>query len=204
MDISKIFSIFILCNKNDKRYDKIKVNIEGIVFRLPATQLVRQDHRKNPVNPYIYLRPKDVASLMKQYVTTKYPQVTVTVSSDIYSGGDSVRVYLSDKVGNPVDDVIRKDVDRFSLKFEQGRFDGMSDMYEYRDEAILSDNGTKISGGTKYIFVENRPQFGTLPDVVKMLVDYQAGGKRDLQGSIREVMRYGIPQKMIDKALQLL
>jgi hypothetical protein len=187
---------------------KIKFVLEGIKFELPNDCLRKTDWSGNSIEPYIYLRAKHVASIMKQYVKGKYPSVVCSVSSDVYSGGDSVDVYLSDERGNPIDETIVKDVNRFSTNFEEGRFDGMIDMYEYREDNMVTDNGTKISGGTKYVFVNNRPKFGTVPDVVRMITDYQAGkyigGVRDLAGSIKEVMGYGITQSTVDKALKLI
>jgi hypothetical protein len=102
---------------------------------------------------------------------------------------------------------IEKDVQSFGKIFQEGRFDGMQDMYEYREYDVTTDNGTKVDGGAKYVFVNNRPQFGTVADVCRMLRDYQAGnyygGVRDLQTSIKEILGYGISQKNVDKALEL-
>jgi hypothetical protein len=187
---------------------KIKVRLEDMSFELPSECLKTTDWRGNPIEPHIYLYAKHVASLIKQYMKKKYPSVVCAAVSQVYSGGDSVNVYLSDERGNSVGDEIQKDVDRFGSKFEEGSFNGMIDMYEYRDEIISTDNDTKINGGVKYLFVNNYPKFGTVPDVVRMLKDYQAGkyigGVRDLAGSIKEVMRYGINQATIDKALKLM
>jgi hypothetical protein len=187
---------------------KIKFVLENIRFELPNECLRKADWKGNSIEPYIDLSAKHVASIMKQYVKGKYPSVVCSVSSDVYSGGDSVRVYMSDERGNPVDTTIEKDVDRFSWFFEEGKFNGMNDMYEYSEETLATDNGTKISGGTKYIFVENRPKFGTVPDVVRMIKDYQdgkyIGGVRDLAGSIKAVMGYGVTQATVDKALKLI
>lgn len=188
--------------------NKIKFVVEGIRFELPSDCLRKTDWNGNSIEPYIYLQAKHVASIMKQYVKSKYPSVVCAATSQVYSGGDSVNVYLSDERGNPIDGSIVKDVNRFSTYFEEGRFDGMTDMYEYRDDNMVTDNGTKINGGTKYAFVNNRPKFGTVPDVVRMITDYQAGkyvgGVRDLAGSIKAVMSYGITQSTVDKALKLM
>lgn len=187
---------------------KIQVKIEGMVFELPEKNLRKTDYSGNPITPFIRMNQVSVASLMKQYVKKRYPSVVCSVSSDSYSMGDSVNVYLSDMCGNEVDKDIVKDVDMFSKRFEKGRFNGMEDIYEYRDSDGVTDNGTVIDGGTKYCFVTNRPKFGTVPDVVRMLKDYQAGnyvgGPRDLAGSIKAVMGYGITQASVDKALKLL
>ena len=187
---------------------KIKLRIEDMSFELPSECLRTTSWGGKPVEPFIYLRAKHVATLIKQYMKKKYPSVVCSAVSEVYSGGDSVNIYLSDERGNPIADEIVKDVDRFGTKFEEGSFNGMIDMYEYRDEELSTDNDTKINGGVKYLFVNNRPKFGTVPDVVKMIKDYQAGkyvgGVRDLAGSIKEVMRYGVTQSTVDKALKLM
>jgi len=187
---------------------KINLEINGLTFTLPNECLRKTTWNGEPITPYIYLRAKHVASLIKQYVKIKYPQIECSAKSEVYSGGDSVNVYLSTPNGYEVSEEICSDVNRFGNIFEEGRFDGMTDMYEYNDSTNTTDNGTRIDGGSKYVFVNNRAQFGTVADVCRMLRDYQAGkyvgGVRDLAGSIKEILRYGIPQKNIDKALGLI
>lgn len=187
---------------------KIKFVVEDLRFELPSDCLRKMNYRGEDIEPHIYLQAKHVASIVKQYVNMKYPSVVCAATSKVYSGGDSVDIYLSDSVGNPISKEIQKDVDRFGSRFEEGKFNGMYDIYEYRDDTLVSDNGTPINGGVKYLFVNNRPKFGTVADVCRMIKDYQSGnyygGVRDLQGSIKEVLRYGITQSTIDKALKLI
>jgi len=186
---------------------KINLEINGIKFNLSSDCLRKTTWNGEPITPYIYLRAKHVASLIKQYVKIKYPQIECSAKSEVYSGGDSVNVYLSTPNGYEVSDEICGDVNRFGKIFQEGRFNGMEDIYEYNEYDTTTSNGTKIDGGANYVFVNNRPQFGTVADVCRMLRDYQAGnyvgGVRDLAGSIKEIIRYGIPQKNIDKALEL-
>jgi len=187
---------------------KIKFSMEGFQFELPSKCLRTTDYNGRPITPYIYLSAKHVASIVKQFVKMKYPSVVVAATSQVYSGGDSVDVYVSDERGNKVEESIYKDIDRFADIFQEGNFNGMIDMYEHKETTPITDNNTTISGGAKYVFVNNRPKFGTVPDVVKMIRDYQSGnyvgGVRDLAGSIKEVMGYGITQSTVDKALKLI
>jgi hypothetical protein len=187
---------------------KINLEINGIKFNLPSTCLVRTNWNGEVVTPFIRIRAKHVASLIKQYVKSKYPQIECSAKSQVYSGGDSVDVYLSTKDGFDVSEQIAKDVQSFGKIFQEGRFNGMEDIYEYREYDTTTSNGTKVDGGAKYVFVNNRAQFGTVADVCRMLRDYQAGnyigGVRDLAGSIKEILGYGISQKNIDKALELI
>ncbi len=187
---------------------KINFRLENMKFELPSQCLRTTDWNSNPITPYLYLSAKHVASIVKQFVKMKYPNVVVAATSQVYSGGDSVDVYVSDERGNPVEESIYKDIDRFADIFQEGNFNGMIDMYEHRDTTPITDNNTTINGGAKYVFVNNRPKFGSVADVVRMIKDYQAGkyvgGVRDLAGSIKEVMRYGITQATVDKALKLI
>lgn len=187
---------------------KIKFALRGMTFQLPSECLVKTTYKGVPVTPFIRIQAKHAASVIKQYVKTKYPQIECAGSSQVYSGGDSVDIYVSDKVGNPISEEIYKDIDRFADLFQEGTFNGMIDMYEYSDEKLSTENGTEITGGAKYVFVNNRPKFGTVADVCRMIREYQEGkymgGVRDLAGSIKEVMRYGITQQTVDKALKLM
>jgi hypothetical protein len=188
---------------------KIKLKINGMSFELPSKCLITNERNGTPLeNPYIRIDQVEVASLVKQFVKQKYPSVVVSVKSDSYSMGDSVNVYLSTPDGYEVSSEIVKDVDSFGSKFEQGRFNGMEDMYEYYEDEKLTENGTYISGGTKYFFVNNRPKFGTVPDVARMLRDLRdgkyVGGNRDLESSIKWIKGYGVTQKTIDTALPLM
>jgi hypothetical protein len=187
---------------------KIKLEINGVKLTLPSSTLMKSNWKGEAVEPFFSLRAKHVASLIKQYVKSTHPSVVCSSKSDTFSGGDSVDVYLSTKDGNEVSDEIFKDVRSFGKLFQKGNFNGMIDLYEYNDSKPQTDRGTEISGGSKYVSINNRPQFGTVPDVCKMLRDYQSGvylgGVRDLSESIKEILGYGISQKNVDTALELM
>jgi len=187
---------------------KINIQIGGVKLTLPATTLTKTNFKGEAVTPYLDLRGKHVASLVKQYVKIKYPQIECSVNSASFAGGNSVDIYVSTGDGYEVSDVIEADINSFAKEFQYGYFNGMDDMYEYNQNSIKTDNNTRIEGGVKYVSVNNRPQFGTVADVCRMLRDYQAGnyigGVRDLEGSIKGILSYGIPQKNVDKALELI
>jgi hypothetical protein len=148
------------------------------------------------------------ANVMKQYVKKMYPKVTVSVSSDSFSMGNSVSVYLSDAVGNEIDKNIVSDVNNFGRQFVYGYFDGMTDMYELVSKDGKTDSGTQIDAGTKYLHVQNRPKFCSVPDIVRMIKDMMAGqyvyGPISLEKAIGEVKGYGGTQNNINKALKLM
>ena len=55
--------------------------------------------------------------------------------------------------------------------WEYGKFDGMTDMYEYTNEGITSDNGTPLKAGVKYVHVNNRPRFGTVEAILNEVLN---------------------------------
>lgn len=187
---------------------KFKFELEGIMFQLGEKFLKKVDWNGNPLKkPVINMNHVAAANVVKQYVKKKYPNVVVSSSSDSFSMGNSVDIYLSDEYGNGVDESIVKDVNRFGSQFVYGKFNGMIDMYEYNDKDVQTDNGTEIDSGVKYLHVNNRPKFCSLPDVVRMLNDMMAGkyvyGPISLEKAIGEVKGYGATENNIKKALQL-
>ena len=137
---------------------KIKFQLLGETFEVPATAK-RND---NWYGDHIYLNAKLTASVIKQYVKKKYGnRLTVWSTSDVYSGGSSVRVQIWSKNGSPAPYEWEKDIKAFTNSLKAGHFDGMYDIYEYNDEKLHTDNGTRIAGLPSYIFVENRPQWDT-------------------------------------------
>lgn len=95
--------------------------------------------------PYL-LRPSNTVS--SRITATKnirieldraFPGHKFSITSDTFSGGDSIDVRWTDGV-------TAKEVDEIIRKYQEGHFDGMSDMYEYGDRVF---NNT--FGGAKYV-----------------------------------------------------
>ena len=188
---------------------KIKFVLRGIEFQLYEKFLKTKDYYGKPFSkPQIRIDHVAGASVVKQYVKKKYPNVVVSSSSSSFSMGNSVSIYLSDEYGNGVDESIVKDVNQFGSQFVYGKFNGMIDMYEHNDNNVQSDNGTEIDSGVKYLHVQNRPKFCTVPDIVRMINDMMNGqyvfGKVSLEKAIEEVKGYGGTETNINKALKLI
>jgi hypothetical protein len=187
---------------------KIKMELQKMIFEIPAECLRTTSYKDEPPTKYIDINRVVVASIMKQYMKMKYPQVVCSVSSDSFANGNSVSVYISTPTGGEVEDTIYRTVSEFSDQFQEGRFDGMYDIYEYSDDTMTTDNGTPIKGGTKYISVQNRAKFGTVADTVRMLRDMMAGkyvyGIIDMSTAIEKTKGFGITQSNLDKALKLI
>lgn len=187
---------------------KFKFELEGMMFELGEKFLKKTDWNGNPLKkPVINMNHVAAANVVKQYVKKKYPNVVVSSSSSSFSMGNSVDIYISDEYGNGVDESIIKDVNRFGSQFEYGKFNGMIDMYEHHNKDVRTDNGTEIDYGVKYLHVQNRPKFCTVPDIVRMIKDMMAGqyvyGPISLEKAIDEVKGYGGTENNIKKALQL-
>jgi hypothetical protein len=138
---------------------KMAVIINDIRFEIKSEALRTTDYQRNPIKPKIYARPPIAGSMIKQYVKFKYPSVVCTVKSNSFANGNSLDVNISTKEGNPVDSDIMNDIVVFSGKFEYGKFNGMYDSYEIdKTSGMVSDKGTEIEAGVKYLSVYNRPR----------------------------------------------
>jgi len=187
---------------------KIKFILEGIEFNLPEKFLETKAWGGKPIPPKINMNHVATANVVKQYVKKKYPEVTVSSKSSSFSGGNSTDVYLSNELGEKVSKEIHEDVNRFGKQFVYGTFNGMIDMYEMSNKDIKTDKGTTLDPSVKYISVMNRPKFGTVPDVYQMLLDMMNGGyvigSMDLPDAIERVKDYGISERVINKAVNLM
>ena len=154
---------------------KITIQINGVKLHLPEKCIHKTGWKGEPIKPYITVGQVEAASLTKQYVKLKYPKVCVSASSHSYSGGCSCTIYLSDEYGFPVESHIEHDVKKFAYQFQSGHFDGMTDSYNYNEVDPTSDNGTQLSTRCGYVFVENRPMFGSKPDIIRSIRECMEG-----------------------------
>ena len=188
---------------------KFKFKLDGMTFELPTKHIQTTDWAGNNIKPIIRINHSAGSNLLKQYVKAKYPEVVVSVSSSTFSMGNSVSVYISDEVGNEVDESIIEDVQSFGNMFVYGKFNGMIDMFESKESGAVSESGTTIEGGIKYLHVQNRPKFCSLPDIVKMLremtqTENYVYGKISVEKAIQNVKEYGATENNINKALKLI
>jgi len=139
--------------------NKINFQFQGMTFELPSTSIKTASWKNN--TPYIYMNAKNTASVIKQYVKKNFPNVKVWSTSDTYSGGSSVRVNISNADGSPVESNIDRNITAFANSFKAGSFNGMYDMYENREDEVMTDNGTLMDYFPSYIFVENSASWGS-------------------------------------------
>jgi hypothetical protein len=138
---------------------KVKISIRGTEFLIPSESIGYDTYNDN--KPYIYMRAKVVASIIKQYVKKTYSDIVVSSTSDVYSGGSSVRVNVCNQDGSSVSPTIYDDIKKWEYMLKGGSFNGMIDLYESREDSPTTDNGTDMKYFPSYIFIENKPNWGT-------------------------------------------
>ena len=193
-----------------KNPTKFKFELNGMTFQLPIKHLKTKDYQGNPVEPKIIMAQAAAASVVKQYVKKLYPNVVVQSSSSSFSMGNSVSINISDERGAEVDDKIIKEVRSFGDRFVYGRFNGMEDMYELSERSGMeTDSGTPIDASVKYLHVDNRPKFCSVPDIYRMIYDMTQTtnyvfGQISMEKAIEHVKGYGATDVQINKAKALI
>jgi len=187
---------------------KFKFRLDGMEFSLPNKHLRTTDWNGNAIKPEISINHSAASNLLKQYVKIKFPNVVVSVSSSSFANGNSCDVYISDEVGNGVDRSIIDDVKSWGDQFVYGKFNGMIDMYESKESGRVTENGTTMTGNLKYLSVNNRPKFCTVPDIVQMIKGMMGGeyvyGPISLEKAIENIKGYGGTDNNINKAIALI
>ena len=138
---------------------KVKISIQGNEFLLPSEAIQKCTYENDT---YVSMRAKYVASIIKQYVKKNYPNLKVWSTSDVYSGGSSVRVEVSKPDGSKVNPSVFEDIARWKHILQGGSFDGMYDIYNYREDKPSTDNGTPMRYFPSYVFIENKPKWGSV------------------------------------------
>ena len=141
---------------------KIKLTIKGVNYELPKSAVVLKGSTQWEDETYIQMRAKYCSSIIKQYVKKNFPSLNVWATSSVYSGGSSCDIYVSNQDGSSVDKDIYEQIENFSQLFKGGSFNGMEDIYEYRNDNPTTDNGTPMKYFPSYVFVNNKPKWGTV------------------------------------------
>jgi hypothetical protein len=141
--------------------DKISFTLDGVKYTDIAAYTYGGD-RRDSYNVGV----SGTAQMVRQWMKQKYPSIPTRnyywVQSDSYAGGDSIRVYLNDAPKEFYEKLNKE----LNDKFEEGKFDGMTDSYSYNKSAEKSAEGMVIDYGTKYLFVNNyKPSDSDAPSV---------------------------------------
>ena len=146
--------------KTNKMSKKFKFSIDGTQFQLPISQIHEDTYNNN--EKYIYMNAKSAASVIKQYVKQNFPKVKVWATSDVYSGGSSVRVNVSNSDGSEINPLWFEKIREWEYKLKAGSFNGMIDLYENREDSPTTDSGTPLKYFPSYIFIENKPKWDSV------------------------------------------
>jgi hypothetical protein len=186
---------------------KFKFSIAGTEFQLPISQVQEDSYNNN--EKYIYMNAKSVASVIKQFVKKTYPSLKVWATSDVYSGGSSVRVNVCNQDGSSVSETIFEDINKWQYMLKAGSFNGMIDMYESREDKPTTDNGTPMKYFPSYIFIDNKPSWGSVEYWVNEWNEYQNNyeaewiEKIQRMGGWLEYNKQFIDKKILDKVTSL-
>ena len=140
---------------------KLKFKLNDNEFLLPLDSYREQTWGGN-LEKYIHMSAKNTASVIKQYVKKNFPQLKVWAVSDTYSGGSSTRIYVCNPDGSQVDSDTYKKIEQWKWILSGGSFNGMEDIYEYREDELTTDNGMALKYFPSYIFIDNKPKWGTV------------------------------------------
>ena len=189
MSDNKTIKLNLKINKMSKKF---KFQLRGTEIQIPLSQ-VREDNYNNN-EKYIYMNAKSCASVIKQYVKKTYPTLKVWATSDVYSGGSSVRVNVSNSDGSPItDQKIWEDISSWKYTLQGGTFNGMIDMYETKNSTYQTDNGNHIEGGCKYTHVTNTPRFGTVEWIVNEV--------KNVGRTLEDTTQYVSNKKIVERAM---
>ena len=169
---------------------KLKFKLNDNEFLLPLDSYREQTWGGN-LEKYIHMSAKNTATVIKQYVKKNFPQLKVWGVSDTYSGGSSTRIYVCNVDGSPVDSDTYKKIEQWKWILSGGSFNGMEDIYEYRDDKLTTDAGMALKYFPSYIFIDNKPKWGT--------VEYWLNEYKTLQANVNNP-DYDRMRELIKKA----
>ncbi len=172
----------------------LKVQIQGTIYQINEKAFRTTGWNREPITPYFYASYVAAGQLVKQWVKKNYPEYVVRVKGSSFANGNSMDVNVCMPDGSPIPDADYRAISDFANLFEYGRYNGQEDLYEsYENSGLVTDNGTKIEAGVKYVHVDNRPSFGTVE-----WVRYELSTGR----TYKELSRY-CDTKILDKAMGL-
>lgn len=175
-----------------KTNPNIEVDFQGIRYKVRKKALRKYTYGENGGNLYLYIGPTEAGQMVKQYVKTINKNYLCKVKAEWFSMGNSLSVSVCMKDGSPIPNEDYQKINSFVNLFRYGRFDGMTDYYEYEETKYETDNGNIIEGACKYVTVNNQAKFGTVEWIVNEV--------KNVGRTLEETTRYVSDQKIIEKA----
>lgn len=139
------------------KYSKAKINFQtnynGKTFKFKNVTVAKSSSDSG------WVPMAGTSSVIRQFIKQRWPELKFRISSDTFAGGDSVTVYIQ----KPITDKVYKEVNAELNGFQTGSFNGMIDLYEYKNKSGISVEVDKVkyNFNTKYMSVYNRPKYGT-------------------------------------------
>lgn len=151
---------------------KLKVKIAGETYLVSEKSFRNKPNGDGTLNSYFYISHAEAGSLVRQFMKKFFPQYVVRVSSQSFAGGNSLDVYVSTKTGSSIPNSDFAKIYGFAHQFEYGKFNGMYDIYEdYENSGVVTDKGTELQAGVKYVHINNRPRFGTVEAILNEVLN---------------------------------
>ena len=166
---------------------KLKFSINNNEFTLPLDSY-REQTWGGSLEKYIHMSAKNSATVIKQFVKQNFPSLKVWAVSDTYSGGSSTRVSVCNKDGSEVDYETFKEISKWKHILQGGNFNGMEDIYEYREDKLCTDNGMELKYFPSYIFIDNKPQWGSVEYWLNQYNEYKSNINNPDYSKQREIM----------------
>ena len=166
---------------------KLKIKLNGNEFTLPI-ESYRESNWGGSIEKYIHMSAKNCATVIKQFVKKNYPELKVWAKSDVYSGGSSTRVSVCNKDGSEVDYETFNKIKEWKHILQGGNFNGMEDIYEYREDKLCTDNGMELKYFPSYIFIDNKPQWGSVEYWLNQYNEYKSNINNPDYSKQREIM----------------
>ena len=157
---------------------KLKFQINNNEFTLPINSY-QESNWGGSVEKYIHMSAKNCATVIKQFVKQNFPELKVWAVSDTYSGGSSTRIYVCNEDGSEVEYDTFKKINQWKHILQGGNFNGMEDIYEYREDELTTDNGMMLKYFPSYIFIENQPKWGSVEYWIKEYNTYMDNFQED-------------------------
>jgi hypothetical protein len=151
---------------------KLKVQIQGETYEVSEKAIRNYSSWESKEGQYLYISHTEAGSLVRQFVKKNFPQYVCKVSSSSFSGGNSLDVYVTTKLGGSIPSHNYHKINDFAHLWEYGKFNGMEDIYDhYEESGAKSDNGNELKAGVKYVMVNNRPRFGTVEAILNEVLN---------------------------------
>ena len=129
------------------QYKPIAILVECGMYKECSELNAKQYAKKDSLVFFTPGKVKTGANLLKRILKYKYPQYKWSVSGRHFANGNSIDAYYTDSKFNRDNyheylntELVKTEDDniqRIANLFQEGHFDGMTDMYEYNDDKVL-------------------------------------------------------------------